>query len=162
MYKRQSRYDTVIQGKQIYLGFHLVKSLDHKTGLKIQEERDQNGPFESFDDFLDRVSIGQEQLGLLVRIDAFRFSGNEKRRLLWEAHLKVNTKPIEHMPDLFRVRPKDYTFPNLDHSQNEATFDQMELLGFPLNSPFTIVRDDATPFVLAKDLDKYHLSLIHI
>ncbi len=153
----KSELQTTIRGKEIYLGFHLVKSVDQKTGLTIQRERETNGPFLHFDDFLDRVHIGLEQLGLLIRMNAFRFTGKEKRLLMWEAHTKVNKgKPIGFMRDLFRIEPKKYEFPRLHHSRDEATFDQMELLGFPLNSPFTIVREDDTLFVQAGDLHHYH------
>jgi DNA-directed DNA polymerase III PolC len=151
-----SQWATTISGNKIYLGFHLIKSFDSRMGMKITEERIQNGPFENLNDFLERVPIGVEQLILLVRMDAFRFTGKDKRTLLWEAHMKASkSKSLSAPRDLFRLAPKEYEIPAFSHSKEEAIFDQMELLNFPLFSPFTIVRPDPTPFVLAKDLHRF-------
>ncbi|MDG1331841.1 MAG: DNA polymerase III subunit alpha [Crocinitomicaceae bacterium] len=151
-----SQLMTVIEGNKIYLGFHLIKSFDSQMGKKITVERIQNGPFKDLNDFLERIPVGIEQLILLMRMDAFRFTGKDKRTLLWEAHLKVSKSVNPISPrDLFRFAPKEYQIPALSHTQEEAIFDQMELLNFPLFSPFTIVRPDPTPFILAKDLHRY-------
>jgi DNA polymerase-3 subunit alpha len=151
-----SQLMTTIAGNKIYLGFNLIKSFDTQMGRKITVERIHNGPFIDLNDFLERIPIGIEQLILLMRIDAFRFTGKDKRTLLWEAHLKVNKSRTPAAPrDLFRLTPKEYEIPALSHSTEEALFDQMELLNFPLHSPFTIVRPDPTPFILAKDLHRF-------
>ncbi len=158
-----SQYLTTISGTEIYLGFHLIKSLESKIGLMITEERMRNGAYRDLNDFLDRVPIGIEQLILLMRINAFRFTGKDKRTLLWEAHLKVSksSNPVASH-DLFRLAPKEYEIPTFSHSKEEAIFDQIELLNFPLFSPFRIVLPDPvseqgrrTPFVLAKDLHRF-------
>jgi len=158
-----SQVMTVISGKKIYLGFHLIKSFDSQMGKKITEERVHHGPFSDLNDFLERIPIGIEQLILLMRMDAFLFTGKDKRTLLWEAHLKVNKSmnPISHQ-DLFRLAPKEYKIPALSHSKEEAIFDQMELLEFPILSPFTIVRPDPTPFILAKDLHRFEKKNVWI
>ncbi|MFT5858348.1 MAG: DNA-directed DNA polymerase III PolC [Flavobacteriaceae bacterium] len=147
---------TSISGVVIHIGFHLIRSFDHKMGVKIVEERLRNGVYLHLNDFLERVSIGQEQLMLLIRMDAFRCMGIDKRVLLWEAHLKVG-KLANPYPsaDLFRVAPKEYQIPALTHSKEEAIFDQIELLGFPLHSPFSIVEKDESPVVMARELTSY-------
>ena len=151
-----SQLMTTISANKIYLGFHLIKSFDSQMGKKITVERIQNGSFKDLNDFLERIPIGIEQLILLMRMDAFRFTGKNKRTLLWEAHLKVNKSRSPISPrDLFRFAPKEYEIPALSHTKEEAIFDHIELLNFPLFSPFTIVRPDPTPFVLAKDLHRY-------
>lgn len=148
-----SHVQTVIYGETIFLGFHLIKGLDHNLSQRITEERLSSGPFIDFNDFIERVSIGIESLGLLIRTDAFRFTRKDKRTLLWEAHMKVGKgNKTEAVPDLFRVPKKEYAFPPFHNSYHEATFDQMELFGFPLNDPFSIVIDKDIPVVLAKDL----------
>lgn len=158
-----SQLMTIISGSKIYLGFHLIKSFDNRMGNKITEERVHNGPFLDLNDFLERIPIGIEQLILLMRMDSFRFTGKDKRTLLWEAHLKVNKSGHPISPqDLFRITPKEYKIPALSHSKEEAIFDQMELLEFPIFSPFSIVRPESkpersrrAPFVLAKDLHRF-------
>lgn len=158
-----SQLMTTISGNRIHLGFHLIKSFDSQMGKKITVERIQNGPFKDLNDFLERISIGIEQLILLMRMDAFRFTGKNKRTLLWEAHLKVNKSISPASPsDLFRLTPKEYEIPTLSHTKEEAIFDQMELMNFPLGSPFTIVRPDPTPFVLAKNLHRFENQNIWI
>lgn len=147
---------TTLDGKNIYLGFHLVKSLDTAIGRKIEKERKENGPYLNFDDFLDRVHIGTEQLTLLVRINAFRFTGVSKRSLLWEVHLKTKHQSKTPTIDLFRVAPKEFHIPAFQHTTEEAIFDQIELLGFPLFDPFKILRRRQSDAVLAKDLYRYN------
>ena len=83
---QQGDYPTVIRGTIIYLGFVLLHGLDETVGVTIGRERQEGGPFHNLTDFIDRVSIGIEQLTLLIRIGAFRFTGIAKQTLLWEAH----------------------------------------------------------------------------
>jgi DNA polymerase-3 subunit alpha len=158
-----SVFDTSIQGVNIYLGFHLLHSFEARTAKKIMVERLENGNFLDFNDFLDRVVISLEQVGTLIRIDAFRFTGKNKRSLLWEAHFKTAKKPVEHhTADLFRVQQSEFHLPDLDNSWREDAFDQMELLGFPLHTPFNLLTEDPTPHVLAKDLYHYVDKRVYI
>lgn len=144
---------TVIDGTVIFLGFHLLHSFDQKIAKRIEQERWDNGLFESLDDFIERVPIGIESLSILIRINAFRFTGKNKRELLWEAHFKLEKQHSGGFrKDLFRVQPKQYQLPTLSSSTQEDTFDQIELLGFPLFSPFSILRDTSEERVLANEL----------
>lgn len=164
-----SVFDTSIKGKDIYLGFHLLHSFESKTAKRIMEERLENGAFIDFNDFLDRVKPSLEQVSTLIRIDAFRFCGKDKRTLLWEAHFKTAKKPtVSQMKDLFRVEKGEYEIPQLHNSWQEDAFDQMELLGFPIHSFFNLLVDDPTPHVLVKNLEQFvdkkvwvHGYLIH-
>ena len=36
-----------------------------------------NGAFKSLDDFIERVPISIEQIGILIKINAFRFTGHK-------------------------------------------------------------------------------------
>lgn len=152
-----SNYETLIFGKDIYLGFHLLHSFETNTAEKILAERNQNGNFKSFDDFIERVEISLEQISILIRIDAFRFTKKDKRSLLWEAHFKSSSEKINAtgLKDLFRIQHPEFKIPVLENTWQEDTFDQIELLGFPLHSPFSILRPDATPTLLAKQLPDY-------
>ncbi len=64
---QQGQYLTSIQDKTIYLGLCLIKGLEHQVATKIIEERERNGAFLGFDDFVKRTAIGKEQLQLLVQ-----------------------------------------------------------------------------------------------
>ena len=149
----RSGVETVIYGKDIFLGFHLLKSFEFQLAETLEKERMLNGVFTSFDNFIERVRITIDQISTLIRIDAFRFTGKDKRSLMWEAHLKLSKKiTASDGIDLFRIQPMEYTIPSLKHSDQEDAFDQMELLGFPLYNPFDLLLDKNVPAVLAKDL----------
>lgn len=131
---------TVIYEKDIYIGFDFLQSLETKLINRIIVERTKNGAFESLDNFLERVSIGMEQVTILIKINAFRFTGRNKRELLWEAYMKINKVSFEeNVYTLFKPKKIDYKTPSLPHTALEDAFDEMELLGFPLCSPFDLL-----------------------
>jgi DNA-directed DNA polymerase III PolC len=144
-----SRLETSIKGAVIYLGFHVLKSLAHKLSLAIVREREANGRFQSLDDFISRVSIGLEQIIILIKVNAFSTTGKNKRELLWEAHMKINAclptrqgiSFVEHSPYLFRQEQTDFSLPKLVSSANENSFDELEHIGFTLGSPFSLLKN---------------------
>ena len=149
----RGRYETVILYREIFLGFILLQQLEIKTAKQIVAERDLNGAFTDFNDFVERVPISVEQVSILIRINAFRFTGKDKRSLLWEAHFKLDKKPSkEFEPDLFRLKPKEFRIPTLENVNYADAFDEMELLGFSLNNPFSLLLEPPEKEVLAKDL----------
>jgi error-prone DNA polymerase len=145
-----SHTETVIKGKDIYLGLDLLGEAEHPVMKKLVEERVKNGPFESFNDFIDRVPITVEQLSILIRIEAFRFTGINKRELLWHARLKKPklVKPSAQL-DAFRSIEKKFTLPPLENNDLENIYDQLEILGFPLVSPFKLLREPPDGYFLA-------------
>ena len=151
-----SRAETAIYGKHIYLGFGMMKDLEETTVHNILEERRKNGSFSSLQNFLDRVEISLEQLVILIRIQAFRSVNTDKKALLWEAHfLMGGQKKSAPVADLFRTEPRKHELPELEYNQYEEAVDQIEILGFPLTSPFGLVPDLPKEVILAKDLPKY-------
>jgi error-prone DNA polymerase len=80
-------YKTGISGNDIFVGFIHVANLENQVAKAISEERKANGTYLSLDDFAVRTRITLEQLIILIRIGAFRFTGKTKAQLLWEAHL---------------------------------------------------------------------------
>jgi DNA-directed DNA polymerase III PolC len=137
-----SNHLTTIYETRIYIGFIHLKSLETKIAQRIPWERAENGPYKSFDNFLRRIpEIGLEQLRILIRIGAFRFTNKNKQQLLWEAMLyfsSVKMKPTTTV-DLFDTEPKNYLLPVLQRDPQEDGFDEMELLGFPLCDPFDLL-----------------------
>ncbi|UKN00824.1 DNA polymerase III subunit alpha [Paracrocinitomix mangrovi] len=159
----RSEYKTTLYGKDIFVGFHLLHGFEQKTAALILLARDKEGYFKSFNDFIDRVPISLEQISILIRIDAFRFTKKNKRSLLWEAHFKlgnVSKKRTDDLAnflvkDLFRIQRPEYEIPQLENSWQEDTFDQIELLGFPLHNVFEILRQDDTVYYLAEELPNH-------
>ena len=86
-----------------------LHALESKTIVAILNERRENGQYKSLDDFIDRVSISIEQISILIKINAFRFTGINKREVLWEAHLKISKVTFqEHVTTLFKTEKVSY------------------------------------------------------
>ena len=144
-----------IYGKEIYLGYMYLRDLEGKVVERIITERTTNGPFLSLTNFLDRVYISVEQLSILIRIDAFAFTGVNKHELLWQAHLSLskNTK-LDH-PKLFNASHQHFEIPKLYATDLEMAFTQLELMGFTLCSPFNILAEPPSNDNGKRDLEAY-------
>ncbi|RFN58791.1 DNA polymerase III subunit alpha [Marixanthomonas ophiurae] len=155
--------ETIIQNKTIYLGFQLIKDLEVRTIQKVIESRSTFGIFESFDDFIDRVPISLEQLIILIRIDAFRFTRLDKHQIMWEAHLKVIKKPCDvSAPKLFHSRSVSFKLPEITTNKLIDAYDEMELIGFPLNGYFNLIEKYVVKNILAKDIPLFENKQITI
>lgn len=138
-----SNYLTTIHGQDIYLGFVHLQGLESNIAQAIEKDRKINGPYKSLENFTNRVAIGHEQLETLIRIGAFRFTGRPKQTLMWYKSAilgKASAKP--KAPALFTTAMKHFELPDLDNPALGQTFDEIELLGFPLSSPFALLRTD--------------------
>ncbi len=150
----QSEYLTTIYGKKIVIGFVHLKSLDSKVGHRIMAERNQRGVYKSLNNFLSRVSLGLEQVRILIRIGAFRFTGKDKQRLLWEAMLYFSEVKVRipSTANLFDTEPEEYPLPILEHNAIEDAFDEIELLGFALCNPFQLLATEDRGDTIALEL----------
>jgi DNA polymerase-3 subunit alpha len=144
-----------IYGKHIYLGMMYLRDLESRVMERILKERHKNGAFTSLEDFLDRVLISMEQLAILIRIDAFRFTEINKHELLWKAHLMLSKNDRLEHPKLFPPRHQGFQIPKLQTTDLEAAFDQLELLGFCLCSPFDLLAETPKNTNGQKDLHRY-------
>ena len=144
----QGRYKTSLSGQTIYTGFIHIQNLESKVAQSIEQERDKNGMFKSLQDFANRIPIGKEQLLLLIRTGAFRFTGKSKQQLLWESYMAgANTSPRISRNTLFDKEEKNFTLPELEHSQLEDAYDEIELLGFPVTlSYFEMLEKEISDF----------------
>ena len=152
-----SEYNTTIYGKRIYIGFIHLKSLETKVAQEISAERVRGGSYKSLDNFLRRITLGLEQIRILIRIGAFRFTGKTKQQLLWSAMLFFSGSKTRNNTtvDLFDTEPKEFPLPSLERSALDDAFDEMELLGFPLCNPFDLISDDAKAENHANDLPAF-------
>lgn len=154
----KSKHKTSIYGKDVFLGFIHIKSLEKKAVNQLLQERKKNGKFKSLMDFGSRVSIGIEQFKILVRIGALRFTGKTKSVLLWEAHLYFNKeKPSEYKAqELFHQVAKTFELPQLKQLNIEDAYDEIEYLGFPISmSRIELLQTVYRGNVQAADLTKY-------
>jgi DNA polymerase-3 subunit alpha len=94
-----------------------------------------------------------EQLNILIRIGAFRFTGQTKRQLLWEACLLYKHKlPDRGMKALFTQPVKKFEFPPMVQSYREDALEEIELLGFPLCSRFDLLTQNSVAEIKARDM----------
>lgn len=142
----------VIKGTNIYLALGYLKELERRTIARIIESRNFDGAFTSFDDFINRVPISADQAAILIRINAFRFTGLDRYVLLWQAYVKLNKKAtLDGQSKLFAPQNKKVELPVLKTTTLEHAFEQMELLGFPLCSHFELLETKPTSTLGKKD-----------
>ena len=149
----QSGVLCAIEGNTIYLGLGMVAELEEETIKNMLNEREKNGLFEGVEDFVKRVAISIEQMRLLIRAGVFNFTSRTKKELLWEIHtLIAPAVKKERVAELFTVEQKKWQLPALNNSELEEAFDEMEMLGFSLCSPFELLRDELPSLLAAKEL----------
>lgn len=150
----RSEYLTTIYGTNIYVGFIHLKSLEKKVAQQIGEERTRNGPFKSLNNFLRRITLGLEQIRILIRMGSFRFTGKSKQQLLWQSMLFFGDIKSRNKTtiDLFDTEPAEYPLPVLQRGELEDAFDEIELLGFPLHDPFRLIASPERGDVHAREL----------
>ncbi|WP_281323458.1 DNA polymerase III subunit alpha [Flavobacterium aestivum] len=160
----KSDVQTNVYGRNIYLGFQHLKSLQFHTAELIVSERDENGPYRSLEDFINRVPIGIESIQTLIFIGAFRFTGKTKNQLLIIARLiLINFKPENGNLKLLQEPVKEYILPVLERSVFEDAFDEIELLDFPVSvTPFNLLQTSFRGDVMAKDLVSHHKKTVRM
>ncbi|WP_162127454.1 DNA polymerase III subunit alpha [Flavobacterium phycosphaerae] len=158
----KSDYQTKVYGKNIYLGFQHLKSLESKMAELVVKERQENGLFISLEDFINRIPIGIEAIQILIFIGAFRFTGKPKNELLIIARLiLINFKPENRNLMLLQEPVKEYKLPVLERSPFEDAFDEIELLDFPVSvTPFNLLQTKYRGDVMANDLTKHHKKTV--
>jgi len=148
-----SGYYTTISGATIYTGFIHLRDFEQKIGEAIPLERETNGPYTDLYDFIKRIPLSLEQLNILIRIGAFRFTGKSKKVLLMDAALHFSkSKRKSTGPELFQLEQKELVLPPLSSFSHEDAFDQLELLGFPLCMPFELLPSTYTGDITADEM----------
>lgn len=150
-------YYTNLHGADSWVGFIHVKGLEQATIESLLNDRERRGPFPALADFIERTAVGAEQLELLIRAGALRFTGKTKKQLLWEGDF-LQTRSRSHRSycePLFRQAPATLTLPDLPDHPLDHAYDDIGLLGFPVDDPFTLVDDQPAGYVAAKDIGDF-------
>ena len=152
-----SDYSTNLRENDVYVGFVHVRGLEFSFVERLLEERQRRGGYISLPDFIERTAAGSEQLELLIRVGALRFTGKSKKQLLWEGDFlqKKNKAHSAVCQPLFREAPVSYTLPVLPGHLLDDCYDDIELLGFPVDDPFTLVDDDPGRYVAARGIGDF-------
>lgn len=150
----QSDSTVNITGVDAYLGFVGVHGLEQCFIDAIPEERRHKGVYTCLEDFMKRTGIGLEQVIILIRVGALRFTGQSKKELLWKVHrfLDTTVKPTNEI-SLFNIEAKNYQLPVLVNTDLENAYHELELLGFPVSmSYFDLLETDFRGEINANDL----------
>ena len=160
----KSDLQTNVSGRNIYLGLQHLKSLQSQLAELIVSEREENGPYQSLEDFINRVPIGIEGIQTLIFINAFCFTGKQKNELLIISRLiLINFRPENRNLLLLQEPVKEYKLPVLERSPFEDAFDEIELLDFPVSvTPFNLLKTSFRGDVMAKDLTKHHKKTVRM
>jgi DNA polymerase III alpha subunit len=161
----RSEYKTCIRGKDIFLGFIHVAGLEATLGKTIYPEL----PYASLEDFIQRVAVTLDQLIILIRVGAFRFTGKPKASLLWEAHMLLGKNQSSEVhasfvtrhvsqksPALFPTTVKKFELPVLEQNLLSEVYDEIELLGFPItHTYFDLLGTKFRGDILARDMNTH-------
>jgi DNA-directed DNA polymerase III PolC len=197
----RSGYKTCIRDRDIFLGFIHVANLEADLGKAISELRRTNcegrgtkdepevslhpvshiagyppveNPYTSLEDFIQRVPVTLDQLIILIRVGAFRFTGKQKASLLWEAHMLLNknsetakmrngeifaTSLPHHLATAQNggffdsIPAKHFELPPLEQNLIADVYDEIELLGFPVTySYFDLLETKFRGDILAHEM----------
>ena len=156
----ESEYLTSIRGRTVYLGFVHLKFLQQDSTSKILTERQESGPYLSLKDFVSRVAVSMEQVLILIRIGCFRFTGKSTQECLWEVHFIMHRRrtAIPAAGQLFRSvsSMQEMSYPRLEAAdKRQEILDQLEILEFPLDSPFHLLKDQSAAGIRALDIKHY-------
>ncbi len=149
----RGEFKTTVSGKTVIVGFVHVQGLEELFIQTVLENRKRGGNFLTLADFLERLAPGIEQLNILIRIGALRFTGKSKKELLWEAnflHKKKNSPAGSGF--LFHEEPQSFHLPKLKKHPLDDALDEIELLGFPICNVFDLSREDPRNFLPAREL----------
>lgn len=97
----------------IRMGFCLIKGLSKAAALRIMEQRQKNGSFKSFPDFLSRCLLYRDELTALAASNCFSIFGLERKEALWLA---------EALP----IKPMIEQSEKSLHWKKEAPFERIE------------------------------------
>ncbi len=148
-----SKYLTAIYDDNIYIGLVHIHKLERRVAHALVLERSNNGAFLSMEDFVLRVDISQEQLEILIRIGAFRFTGLSKYELMWEKNAVFNpSQKRSQTGQLFRSGFENFELPKLEEGRYDQAFDEIELLGFALCSPFDLLEEGHSADIVAREM----------
>lgn len=159
-----SEYKTCIRGKDIYLGFIHVANLEATVGKMVVDGRraTDNGRYAGLEDFVEQVPVTLDQLIILIRTGAFRFTGKSKAALLWEAHMLLGKTVAggagkDALPAaLFPAPVKQFLMPELEYDPLTDVYDEIEMLGFPVTSSwFDLLETRYRGDILAGDMMTY-------
>ncbi len=139
----RSEYLTSIANTDVWLGLVHLKGLGERAARDLIEQRRAHDAFRSLTDFVRRVNVRPEDLVILIRIGAFRFTGSGKYALMWEKNAALGPENSGgcRTGQLFADENEGFALPELAENDFDQAFDELELLGFSLRPPFDLLQE---------------------
>jgi len=151
-----SDFLTNIQDDKVYVGLIHLQGLEQEFGNRIVEERQRKGVYKNLNDILQRLHPGPEQLNILIRIGALRFTGMDKKTLLWEANFRNKRTDKSDSVTLFETDEVKFSLPAFEKDRMEDLRDELDLLGFVVGDYFELLNNQhLAGSVLVKQFPKY-------
>ncbi len=152
---------TCIKGMDIYLGLNMIQKLESKVIDLLLTNRQEQGQYESLDDLVERTGLSLEQVVILIRSGAMKFTGKNKKTLMWLANVLFEKRnrlknKVQHDRPLLRQASKEISIPAFPVFDEEDFFDEMEFLHFSVSlSPFHMLKTSYRGDVEARELMRY-------
>ena len=160
----RSGYRTRLMGKDLFLGWDLVKGLRKQSVEKIIAFRTVADSW-TLDEVFHRLQLSYQQWILLIRIGALRSLARDRSELIqYFLFQKKEARAKDlHQCTLFHDEQDTKTVLAIsDPTQIETAREQMELLGFPLCNPFELLEDPPVSRLRACELTKLEGRVINI
>src|SRR5690606_35537985 len=137
-----SDYMTNIHGNKVYVGLIHLQGLEERFARQIVIERKKSGEYKDLQDIFQRLHPSLVQLNLLIRIGALRFTGLDKKTLLWEANFKSKRVEKEVPVSLFATADEPhFNLPSFEEDRLEDLKDEVDLLGFVVGDFFELLEE---------------------
>ena len=96
-----------LEGSTIWLGLGFVKGSKRRLWRRLWTIV-AFGAFSDLAELVQRLAPPLEQLAILIRIGAFRFTGKNKKELLWQAHLLLGHAPRKEVVRVVLYAPAKF------------------------------------------------------
>lgn len=149
--------------QHVHIPVREIKGMGNAFLERLQASR-QEGPFQTWADFLERARPTRPEAEALARCGALRSFWSNRHEAVWEAG-RVGKRPQRSQKDLF-VGSESSTARGLPHMDRRAcALAEAELLGFPISmSPFALWMEtiDRTGAVSLADLEAYAGQVVRV
>jgi len=147
-------------GRFLRVGFMQIQGLGRKAVNSLLEERDRNGPFVSFNDYLQRTAVDPSDSMLLIKAGCFdALEGKERRpALLWELLACRNRFDNNGCGVLFGQEQKTAILDPPAYDDKTILGQELETLGLLLSChPLTLYRREIAKIkpVPASEMDQW-------
>ncbi|MBN1547289.1 MAG: DNA polymerase III subunit alpha, partial [Syntrophaceae bacterium] len=149
------------RGREIRVGLMQLKGLKASALDRLLEEREEGGPYLSFEAFLRRVPLDPSDMRILIKAGCFdKIAGGRSRaELLWQVYAGRKPRAVSPQTILPLFDEEAVRIPQLgDYDFRTLLLHEVEVLGFPLSiHPLDLYRDNLEniDYIPGKEIGNY-------